>query len=128
MARWSMVAAVALLAVGLAAFGLRTFLEREPPPVQPPPIVDVPDPLSDTRPPPTKQAPAQYVDLTVLIEPAGADARMRLDGIPGATSPIRVRRGTRHVLEVSAPGFRDERVELRAERDQRVRVALQPAP
>ena len=127
MARWSMVAVVALLAVGLVAFGLRSFLEREQP-VQPLPVVDAPVPVVDTRPPPTKQAPAQFVDLTVLIEPAGADARMRLDGIPGATSPIRVRRGTRHVLEVSAPGFRDERVEVRAERDQRVRVALQPTP
>ena len=74
---------------------------------------------------PTKQPPgSHFVDLTIVIEPPEVAARMRLDGIPGATSPIRVRRGTHHVLEIYADGFVDERVELHAERDQRVRVTL----
>jgi serine/threonine-protein kinase len=126
--RWVLVGVLALAAVGVIALGLRTFLARDG--TTPPPTTTVsaqPDAGAE-RPTPTKQPPgAQFVDVTVDVDPAASDMRMRLDGIPGATSPIRVRRGTRHVLEISAPGFIDERVEIRAERDQRVRVTLRPA-
>jgi hypothetical protein len=126
--RWALITIAALCAVGLVAFGLRSFVQRPTRPT--PPATTIPTPPStDVRPPPTKVPPgATFVSLEIEIEPVGSDARMRLDGIPGATSPIRVRRGTRHVLEVSAPGFIDSRVELRADRDQRVRVTLEPSP
>ncbi len=125
--RWGLITIAALCAVGLVAFGLRSFVTRPVRPLPPPTSVPTP-PSTDVRPPPTKVVPgAAFVELDIVIEPSSASARMRLDGIPGATSPIRVRRGTRHVLEVSAPGFVDTRVELRAERDERVRVNLEPS-
>jgi len=126
--RWTLMTVAAVCATGLLAFGLRSFLRPAEPRDGPPATFTTPPPTtSETRPTPTKQPPAsQFVDLTILIEPPEVVPRMRLDGIPGATSPIRVRRGTRHVLEISADGYLDERVELHAERDQRVRVSMRP--
>ncbi|MBX7197259.1 MAG: protein kinase [Sandaracinaceae bacterium] len=126
--RWALIIVAAVCAVGLVAFGLRSVVTRPPRPTAP--AATVPTPPSTERQPPTKQPPpgAAFVQIEIEVTPPEADARMRLDGIPGATSPIRVRRGTRHVLEVSAPGFVDSRVELRAERDQRVDVQLERSP
>jgi serine/threonine-protein kinase len=126
--RWALIGIAAFCAVGLVAFGLRSWVTRPPPTTLPSTSVPTP-PSTDSRPPPTKQVTGpQFVQLTIEVQPADADARMRLDGIPGATSPIRIRRGTRHVLEVSAPGFVDARVDLRSDRDQTIHVALEPTP
>ena len=127
--RWTLITIAAVCAVGLVAFGLRSWVTR-PPTTTAPPATEAPAPPgTDTRTPPTKQASGpQFVQLSIEVQPAEVDARMRLDGIPGATSPIRIRRGTRHVLEVSAPGFIDARVDLRSDRDQTIHVTLQPVP
>jgi serine/threonine protein kinase len=122
--RWGLVAAiVAVVAVGGVALGLRSWVSRPPP--SPPPTSVAPPVRNGTSPPPAKQAP-QFVELTIDFRPADAEVSMRLDGIPGATSPIRVRRGTLHVLEISARGFADARVELQSERDRTIEVALVP--
>jgi serine/threonine-protein kinase len=121
--RWVLVMVIALASITALAFGLRAFLGRPSDPPEPP-MATAPDAAVE-RTAPSKQPPGvSFVEITIDVTPAGADARMRLDGIPGATSPIRVRRGTRHVLEVSAPGYLDERVEIRAEQNQRIRVEL----
>jgi hypothetical protein len=124
--RWTLIVLAAACVVGLVALGLRSWVTR--PPSTPPPSSALP-PSTDPRTPPTKRVTApQFVQFTIEVQPADVAARMRLDGIPGATSPIRVRRGTRHVLEVSASGFVDARLELRSDRDQTISVTLVPAP
>jgi serine/threonine-protein kinase len=66
---------------------------------------------------------------TVDVEVVGLphNARMRLDGLPAATLPLRVRAGQRHVLEVEAPGYESRRIEFTPEGNLRLPVDLRPA-
>jgi hypothetical protein len=123
---WGVAGLVATLAVAGLAFGLRSM--RENPPTHPPVVVTPPvvvDEVPDPGTGPTKVAPS-FVNVIVNIQPPTALVRMRLDGVSGATSPLRVRSGRVYILEVSADGFEEQRVEVRAERDSRVHVQLQP--
>lgn len=120
---WGIAGLVATVAVACLALGLRSMHDTPTPPTLPQtdPIVEVPDANIAT---PTKVAPA-FVNVIVNIQPATAVVRMRLDGVSGATSPLRLRGGRTHVLEVSAEGFEDQRVEIQADRDQRLHIELE---
>jgi len=118
---WGVAGLVATLAVAGLALGLRSMHEPPASPITPPPApIEVPE----TNPPPTKVAPA-FVNVIVSVLPATAVVRMRLDGVSGATSPLRLRGGRAHVLEVSAEGFEEQRVEIQADRDQRLHITLE---
>lgn len=126
-ARTVVLGLVGVCTTGVVAFAVRSYItgsSRTLSTPSPPAVTAVAGDEVEVRPAAKQPPPPAFVEVTVLLEPQDVEARMRLDGIPGATSPIRVRRGTRHVLEVSAPGFRDERVEFTAERDQRLRITL----
>jgi serine/threonine protein kinase len=64
--------------------------------------------------------------VSVVVEGLPPGARVRLDGLP-AHSPMRMRRGGRHVLEISAPGYGDRRIELVADENQTIHADLRPA-
>ncbi len=120
---WGVAGLVATLAVAGLALGLRSMHDT------PTPLPLVPTPtqpeVPETNTPPTKVAPA-FVNVIVNVQPATAVVRMRLDGVSGATSPLRLRGGRTHVLEVSADGFEEQRVEIHADRDQRLHIELEP--
>ncbi len=60
------------------------------------------------------------------IEGLPPQARIRLDGLP-ASSPVRVLRGGRHVLEIRAAGYEDRRIEFMADQHQTLDADLRPA-
>ncbi|MCR9077042.1 MAG: hypothetical protein NXI07_13465, partial [bacterium] len=53
-------------------------------------------------------------------------ASMRLDGLP-VTTPFRVREGGEHVVEISAPGYEDRRIEFDADRNRTLVARMRPA-
>jgi serine/threonine-protein kinase len=73
--------------------------------------------------------PETHLPEWVLVEVDGLppSAQLRLDGLPGATVPLRVRRDARHVLEIRAAGYEDRRIEFTAHEDLRLRADLRPA-
>jgi hypothetical protein len=88
------------------------------PPVEPAPI-DGPSSREDPGP----SGPA-WVSVTVEGLPPGA--HVSLDGLP-ASSPMRIRSGGEHVIEIRAPGYEDRRIEVTADRNQTVRAGLRLA-
>jgi serine/threonine protein kinase len=89
------------------------------------------DALVGSRPDPTASAPRDHEPAAadwVLVDVDGVPggAQLRLDGLPGATLPLRVRRG-RHVLEIHAPGYQDRRIEFSARESTRIRADMRPA-
>ncbi|HJL14818.1 MAG TPA: protein kinase [Sandaracinaceae bacterium LLY-WYZ-13_1] len=64
--------------------------------------------------------------VSVRVAGLPPSARMRLDGLP-VTSPFRVRAGGSHVLEISAEGYEDRRIEFEADRNRTLRAGLRPA-
>jgi hypothetical protein len=85
---------------------------------------------STPEPPPTTtvetvRAPSAdwvYID----IDGIPPDARVRLDGLPGATVPLRVRRGSHHNVDISAPGYVDRHLEIDGDRNQHIRADMRP--
>lgn len=98
---------------GAEAGGARGATEPAPPRAPDPPPRDPPAP------------PRGTVQIDVVGLPH--NARMRLDGLPAATLPLRVRAGERHVLEVEAPGYETRRIEFTPESDLRLSADLRPA-
>ncbi|MCS6856379.1 MAG: serine/threonine protein kinase [Sandaracinaceae bacterium] len=122
--------------LGVVVFGFLLLLPRNrsttptTPSTIPPSVHEDFSPEQNTASPKTNRptSPIEIVTVTVEVVPHPAQLKMTLDGVPGATSPLRVRRGTQHVLELSAPGFQNARVEFTAEQNQRLRVRLEPLP
>ncbi|AKF06563.1 protein kinase domain-containing protein [Sandaracinus amylolyticus] len=77
--------------------------------------------------PATPDAPVARDWVLIEVDGVPPGAQLRLDGLPGATLPLRVRRGGAHVLEIRAPGYEDRRLEFTAERNLRLRADLRPA-
>ncbi len=110
---------VGTLAVFAAlVLGLRAIVRpSEPREVEaPPPVAVEPD---------EESGPAiETVSLDVGGLPAGA--RVKVDGLPAGSLPVRVRRGTRHRIEIVAPGYEPRSMEVEADSDVRVRADLRP--
>ena len=77
------------------------------------------DPIPETSGP---QDGRVAIDVTGL--PPGAT--VRLDGLPAGTFPLRLRRGSNHVLNVSAPGYEAREIRFTADADKRLRGNLRP--
>jgi hypothetical protein len=65
------------------------------------------------------------VAIELLGLPPGAS--VRLDGLPTATFPLRLRRGTSHTLEVSAAGYQTREIQFTADTDKQLSGHLRPA-
>lgn len=112
----------ALLGIGVfvgLVFGIRAIVQ---------PGVD-PD-VADRRPAPPV-SPEEPVDVqptwvSIRIVGLPPSARMLLDGLP-ASSPLRLRRGGRHVVEITADGYEDRRIEIPADRNRTINARLRPA-
>jgi eukaryotic-like serine/threonine-protein kinase len=64
--------------------------------------------------------------VTVRIAGLPPSAHIVLDGLP-AQSPVRVRRGGEHVLEISAPGYESRRIVFTSDENRTVDADLRPA-
>ncbi len=64
----------------------------------------------------------------VLVDVTGVPtgAQLRLDGLPGINLPLRIRRGTTHVLEIRATGYADRRIEVHGEEGAPLRAEMVP--
>jgi len=64
----------------------------------------------------------------VLVDVQGIPpgAQLRLDGLPGINLPLRIRRGTTHVLEIRATGYAERRLEVHGEDSLHLRAELVP--
>jgi serine/threonine-protein kinase len=120
---WPRYAAIAGLAIaGLAAVlvGLRI---AAGPDEEPEPLVELPPPVVEEPREPVRARPSW---VSVRVEGLPPEARLRLDGLP-ASSPVRVLRGGQHVLEISAPGYEDRRIEFTADQNRTLDANLRPA-
>lgn len=114
--------------VGLVAvvagviFGLRHVVRPEPapPPTAPEPVAIHAE--ETPAPPPVLRT----VEVRVTGLPPGAS--MLLDGLPVHELPLSLRDGTRHRLEISAPGFESRAISFDAAPDVRLDGTLAPAP
>ncbi|MCC6877463.1 MAG: PEGA domain-containing protein, partial [Sandaracinaceae bacterium] len=66
----------------------------------------------------------RWVSIRLVGLPPGA--HVVVDGLP-ATSPVRLPRGGSHVIEVTAPGYEDRRLEVVANDNQDVDPHMRPA-
>ncbi|MCA9607541.1 MAG: serine/threonine protein kinase [Myxococcales bacterium] len=64
----------------------------------------VPPPVAGPEPEPEAPAPEQSHWVSIRVVGLPPQARMQLDGLP-ASSPIRLRRGSHHVVEIEAEGY-----------------------
>jgi len=94
--------------------------------VDPGPAPPPPTPVTDPDVDPSEEDPDEprWVSITVVGLPPGS--RLMLDGLPAST-PMRLRRGSEHVLEITAQGYEDRRIELTAERNRTINARLRPA-
>ncbi|GAB5541826.1 MAG: hypothetical protein SangKO_015860 [Sandaracinaceae bacterium] len=84
--------------------------------------------------PPVVTAPAKNREpeargpswVSIRVEGLPPAASMRLDGLP-VTTPFRVREGGEHVVEISAPGYEDRRIEFDADRNRTLVARMRPA-
>jgi hypothetical protein len=122
--RWLVYGAGGLLVLGGAIFGLRS-LVRPGTPIesQPPSPVAVQAAEEDVEEAPTA---LRTVQIEVTNLPQGA--RLVLDGLPAHDTPLRLREGTRHRLEITAPGYLPRTVEFEAAEGMRIPGALEPEP
>ncbi|MBX3274482.1 MAG: protein kinase [Sandaracinaceae bacterium] len=117
--RYAIFAAIALGAFVAVVLLVRSLVEPSAPPaVDPGALVD-PDPAPE----PDADEP-RWVSIRVVGVPPGA--RMLLDGLP-ASSPLRLRRGTSHVIEIQAEGYEGRRIELVADQNRTIPAQLRPA-
>jgi serine/threonine-protein kinase len=75
----------------------------------------------------TSGASASGEFVLVHVDGVPPNAQVLLDGVPGALLPLRVRRGTAHVLEIRAAGYEDRRIEFTAEPGLRLRANMRAA-
>lgn len=110
--------------LGLAVFVGLVFAVRwvVEPGVTAPPDIDVAP--GDPTPTEPQRPEATWVSLRVEGLPPGS--RIMLDGLP-ASSTFRVPRGGHHVLEITAPGYEDRRIEITADQNRTIHAALRPA-
>jgi serine/threonine-protein kinase len=78
---------------------------------------------SSPQPASPAQPVADLVELRLRLDPA--DARVELDGLVATANPLRLPRGERHTLRLSAPGHVPEEREVRALVDSELEVKLQ---
>ncbi|MBK8169521.1 MAG: serine/threonine protein kinase [Sandaracinaceae bacterium] len=62
-------------------------------------------------------APMQDANANVTLTGVPPEALIRLDGFPISAMPLRVRRGTVHSIEISAPGYETRRISLTPQQD-----------
>ncbi|MCZ7679445.1 MAG: PEGA domain-containing protein [Sandaracinaceae bacterium] len=91
---------------------------------RPPPEIDAQP--HDPTPPVTPDRPAEATWVSIRVEGLPPGSRILLDGLP-ASSTFRVPRGGQHVLEITAPGYEDRRIEVTADRNRTLHAALRPA-
>ncbi len=73
-------------------------------------------------------APTPAIDwVQIEVDGLPENARLQLDGLPGATLPLRLRRGGTHVLEIQAEGYEGRIIQFEADAPQRLRGNLRPA-
>ncbi len=107
------------LAIFLAlVFGLRWLVRGGDDDVEALPTTVVEEPVVD--------APTGPEWVLIDIDGLPPDAHVRLDGLPGATLPLRVRRGSHHVVDLSAPGYVDRHFEIEGTSSRSVRANLVP--
>jgi len=115
--KWVLVGVAALAVFVALVFLVRWVVDPGPEPPAPPPVAD-PDPTE------TEPDTPDWVSVTVVGLPPGS--RLMLDGLP-ASSPMRLRHGSEHVLEISAQGYEERRIELTADRNRTINARLRPA-
>jgi serine/threonine-protein kinase len=81
-----------------------------------------------TSTPVADETPSSGTRDWVLVDVQGVPpgAQLRLDGLPGINLPLRIRRGTTHVLEIRATGYADRRLEVHGEDGATLRAELVP--
>jgi serine/threonine-protein kinase len=84
------------------------------------------DSLATTVPATTTAEPTGSEWVLIDIEGLPPDAHVRLDGLPGATLPLRVRRGSHHVVDLTCPGYVDRHLEITGTSSQRIRADMRP--
>ena len=64
----------------------------------------------------------------MLVEVTGLPpgAELRLDGLPGVSMPMRLRRGSHHRVVIRAPGYADQTLELDATESTTIHAGLTP--
>lgn len=114
---------IGLLACLLLVGSLRFFVRPGGPVdgVEPAPSDDAPIPARPSG--PTSLLPWVLVD----VDGVPPRAMLRLDGLPGATLPLRVRPGISHELRVLAPGFEEAVERFTPLGDMRVQLHLRAA-
>ncbi len=118
---WQRYLLFGLLAVSLfagAVFLVRWVVRPGPEPLPVAPLVE-PDPEP-------REAPAEprWVSLTIVGLPP--QSHVELDGLP-ASSPMRLRRGSEHVVVITADGYEGRRLEITADRNHTINARLRPA-
>ncbi len=117
---WLIRSGIALAAFCALVFGLRWLVrggDAETGEV-PPTSVEIGE-----APPETRAGPDWVL---IDIDGLPPNARVRLDGLPGATLPLRVRRGSHHRIDVSAPGYVDSHLEIDGTSSRRIPSGLVP--
>jgi len=111
-------------ALGMVLFSGAVFLVRwvVQPGVGSAPVQPVVEP--DPDPPDVAPAEPRWVSLTIVGLPPRS--RVLLDGLP-ASSPMRLRRGSDHVIEISADGYEARRIEISADQNRTLNARMRPA-
>ncbi len=104
--------------VGLV-YAVRFVVDPGADPVTPPVAGPEPEPEGPTT-------PEQPTWVSIRVVGLPPQARMQLDGLP-ASSPVRLRRGTEHVITIEAEGYEGRRIEVTADRDRTIHAQLRPA-
>jgi len=87
---------------------------------------DIEVPTTDVTEPPVLDTHAGPEWVLIEIDGLPPNAHVRLDGLPGATLPLRVRRGSHHSIDISAPGYVDRHIEIDGTSSRSVPADLQP--
>jgi serine/threonine protein kinase len=124
--RLALLGGAGVILVVLVIVFIRVFLDPQPPPLpEEPPgaaeaLPEAPNPPEGGEDP--ERPAADRVTIRVRGLPPGH--HVMLDGLPD-DGTLRLRRGSRHVLEISAPGYVSRRIELLADRDRTIDANLQ---
>jgi hypothetical protein len=109
-----------VLAVLVVVVAIRGLVQLTTEPLQEPAL---PAPAS---PSPTAQPALDVDNVTVLVNVTGIPpgARVRLDGLPVGTLPVRMRRGEAHVFVIEARGYERREIPVTPDRDLTIPAAL----
>jgi serine/threonine-protein kinase len=118
---WAIRGGAALVVFLLLVFGLR-WLVRGTDPSDGSDVADTGVGASTDAPPQTRAATGDWVLIDITGLPPGA--RVRLDGLPGASLPLRVRRGSHHTVDLSAAGYVDRHLEIDGTASQTLRADM----